>query len=352
MHLAQCAAVLLVLYGLGAADPATSSAQGIGGALRKKAEEAKKKLDDEAAKKAASDSARKRADSVRTSAPTGAPTSSSAAPTSSSATPQGTAVAAAPAKASAKVWENYDFVPGSKILFYTDFSEDRVGNFARGLRYRSGSIEIVDREGTKVLRSTSPSELLIPVGKQLPQRFTIEVDVITPPTNVGGVLIAVEGGPAMDRSPKSAEIMWNVKDQGIAGGGTDVGRSQKHLPDEDIAPYVGQLTHLRILMDSNYFKMYANEKRLYNIPELFFKRDTVVRLGVVGGENAAAVFLTSIRVAESETDVMYDALTAKGRWVTQGILFATGKSDLQPESRPVLKEIASTMKQHADLKIL
>ena len=57
-------------------------------------------------------------------------------------------------------------------------------------------------------------------------------------------------------------------------------------------------------------------------------------------------------MAESETDVLYDALVAKGRWATQGILFATGKADLQPESRPVLKEIASTMKQHADLVIL
>jgi outer membrane protein OmpA-like peptidoglycan-associated protein len=72
-----------------------------------------------------------------------------------------------------------------------------------------------------------------------------------------------------------------------------------------------------------------------------------------GGEEAGmAVFLTGIRVAESETDVLYDALNAKGRWVTQGILFATGKADLQPESRPVLKEIAGVLKQHPDLKIL
>ena len=47
-----------------------------------------------------------------------------------------------------------------------------------------------------------------------------------------------------------------------------------------------------------------------------------------------------------------DALAANGRWATQGILFATGIADLQPESTPVLKEIAETMKQHADLRIL
>jgi outer membrane protein OmpA-like peptidoglycan-associated protein len=105
-------------------------------------------------------------------------------------------------------------------------------------------------------------------------------------------------------------------------------------------------------MDSGYFKMYANEKRLYNMPDLAFKRDTVLRVGLKGGEGDEVVFLTGIRVAESETDVMYDALLKKGRWVSQGILFATGKAELQPESRPVLKEIASTMQKYGDLKIL
>jgi outer membrane protein OmpA-like peptidoglycan-associated protein len=104
-------------------------------------------------------------------------------------------------------------------------------------------------------------------------------------------------------------------------------------------------------MDGPYFKMYANERRLYNIPELAFKRDSVIRIMLSAKEEEPA-YVTSLRVAESETDVLYDALTAKGRWATQGILFATGKADVQPESRPVLKEIAATLKEHADLKIL
>jgi outer membrane protein OmpA-like peptidoglycan-associated protein len=64
------------------------------------------------------------------------------------------------------------------------------------------------------------------------------------------------------------------------------------------------------------------------------------------------MYVTRVRVAESEIDVLYDALANKGRWATQGILFATGRAELQPESRPVLKEIAATLKDHADLKIL
>src|SRR5688572_12406087 len=90
------------------------------------------------------------------------------------------APAAAQCQSSAAVWENYDFVPGSKLLYYTDFSEDRVGNFARRLRYIDGPVEVVDRGGTKMLRATGRSQFLIPLRGTLPERFTLEIDVIPP----------------------------------------------------------------------------------------------------------------------------------------------------------------------------
>ena len=261
---------------------------------------------------------------------------------------------ALPAETDPKIWENYDFVPGSKVIFYTDFSEDRVGNFARELKYVSGPTEIVERDDIKVLRSIGRAMFLIPVGSKLPQRFTLEIDVIAPTEPIGGYdYVAIEGGPELDRSEESAEVNWHPEGSVIIGGGQTVETSEKHLPEAEAAKALGQVTHLRILMDGEYFKMYANEKRLYNIPALQFRRDSVIRVLLKGGEEQnQATFLTSIRVAESETDVMYDALSTKGRWVTQGILFSSGKADLQPESRPVLKEIASTMKKYGDLKVL
>ena len=253
--------------------------------------------------------------------------------------------------ADAKVWENYDFIPGSKVLFYTDFSEDVVGNFARGLTHVSGPVEVVERDGVKVLRSTGHSVFLIPVGRALPARFTLEIDVVAGLSGLPDYdIVAVEGGPELDRSDRSAEINWAPHTTVIVGGGKD---SEQPISEERALQARGTLTRLRILMDGGYFKMYANEKRLYNLPQLPFKRASVIRVVVRGGEEAdQATFITGIRLAESETDVMYDALTSKGRWVTQGILFATGKADLQPESRPVLKEIANTLKKYGDLKIL
>jgi hypothetical protein len=257
---------------------------------------------------------------------------------------------AAAAKQDPKVWENYDFVPGSKVLFFTDFSEDRVGNFARRLKYQNGPVEVVERDGVRMLRATGRSQFLIPLGGKLPERFTLEIDVIAP--NSGrNEMVAFEGGPELDRGDRSAAVTWNPGGAFIYGSGFDM-TSAITIPDAVSSQLIDRVAHLRVLMDSAYFKMYVNERRLYNIPVLAFRRDSVIRVFLDGAEDDGAVFLTNIRVAESETDVLYDALAADGRWATQGILFETGKADLKPESRPVLKEIAATLKQHADLAIL
>jgi hypothetical protein len=155
---------LLALAVVPVTDPA--EAQGIGGALKKRADEARRKAEEAAARKVAGDSAKSQAAGAAAK-PATAPAPASV-PSQAPAPPTATAP-----KTDVKVWENYDFVPGSKVLFYTDFSEDRVGNFARGLKYVSGPAEVVERDGAKVLRSTARSTLLVPIGRTLPQRFTL-----------------------------------------------------------------------------------------------------------------------------------------------------------------------------------
>jgi OmpA-OmpF porin, OOP family len=336
-----CAAFVLAAV---VAPASSASAQSLG-SLKKKAEEEAKKAKAAVDKKPSIDTA--------TQKPAAAPASASAGtPATASAAASGPGDAAA-AKPNAKVWENYDFVPGNRVIFYTDFSEDKVGNFARGLKYRGGGAEIVERNDTKVLRATNTAEFLVPVGKKLPERFTLEVDVIAPLSGSMNRALSFEGGAEQAGDEKSAWVTWNPQGAWIQGSGLNMASGGAQVPEAMASTFAGNVTHIRVLMDGAYFKMYANERRMYNIPELAFRRDSVIRITLGGAEeDGMAVYVTSIRVAESETDVLYDALAAKGRWVTQGILFATGKADVQPESRPVLKEIAGTLKQHADLKIL
>jgi outer membrane protein OmpA-like peptidoglycan-associated protein len=301
----------------------------IGGVIKRKAAEA---IKDAAKKPAPKDTAK---------------TPASVADSAKATTPP------APAAPSAKVWENYDFVPGNTVIFYTDFADDRVGNFARGLKYVSGPAEVVERNGSKVLRATGPAQFLVPLGRILPQRFTLELDVIVPASAALDRAVSFEGGVRWLANAQSATVTWNTRGAWYEGSGKNMASSGSPIPEGMRGAMTDTVVHLRVLMDSGYFKMYANERRLYNVPEFAFKRDSVIRIALEGSDaDGRAVYLTSIRVAESETDVLYDALLAKGRWATQGILFETGKAELKPESRPVLKEIGSTMTKYADLRIL
>src|SRR5688572_21369946 len=174
------------------------------------------------------------------------------------------AVSASARQSDAKVWENYDFMPGNKVLFYTDFSEDRVGNFARGLKYVSGPAEVVERDGIKVLRATGTATFLVPVGKKLPQRFTLEIDAIAP---AGGVLsraVQFEGGARWVADAQSAAVSWNPHGAFYEGSGKNISESVSPTPDVMKSDITGNVTHLRVLMDSGYFKMYVNERRMYN----------------------------------------------------------------------------------------
>ena len=254
----------------------------------------------------------------------------------------------------AKVWDNYDFVPGNKVLFYTDFSDDKVGNFARRLKYLNGPMDVVDRNGAKVLRATGQSQFLIPLAQPLPDKFTIEFDVIAPSKAccLFGVM-SFEGGPERDRGASSADISWAPHGGQIIGGGQEINKSASKIPDAMAEAGWGQVSHVRAWFDGEYFKMYHNARRLYNIPELGFNRDKVIRVYLEGSEEPGmAVYLSGIRVAETTNSVFYDAIAASGRWSTLGILFATAKAIVQPESKPVLREIADALKAHPELKIL
>jgi hypothetical protein len=197
------------------------------------------------------DAAKKVTKVVDTTTARPADTTKAAAP--AAAVPAGAPATLTAAKADVKVWENYDFVPGSKVLFYTDFSEDKVGNFARRLKYKSGPVEVVERDGVKVLRATGRTEFLVPIGRALPERFTLEIDVIAPSDL--HELITFEGGPDVDHGVASASVVWMPSVAWIAGGGQSSPSSRSAIPAAMQPSLIGAVAHLRALMDGPYFKM-------------------------------------------------------------------------------------------------
>ena len=257
---------------------------------------------------------------------------------------------ASTAPTSRKEWANYDFVPGARTIFFTDFTEDQVGNFPKRLTFKNGQMEVVELDGgQRALKASSYSQLLIPLPEALPQKFTIELDVINRDSRgVAANTFEITGGGALNDS-KYTEVGWGHNGLSVSGGGVE-GMSIM-AKDADVARYVGHPASFRILGDGPALKLYADEKRIANIPNGGFQRGRTLALYLQGRDDEKnAVYVTRIRVAESNKDI-YDELSEKGRWTTQGILFESGKSDLKPESTPTLKAIAAALKGHSDLKV-
>ncbi|MCU0619176.1 MAG: OmpA family protein [Gemmatimonadaceae bacterium] len=238
---------------------------------------------------------------------------------------------AAVAKAGEGAWANYDFVPGTKVLFHDDFTKDNIGDFPRRLEFVDGTIELVKWNDLPWLSFSSTGKANVPVGTVLPARFTMEFDYYgsrgscwiypTGSGNDGYFIIEARGGGGFSVQGRS----------GSAEGG-DPGLDKVH--------------QARIMMDGAYAKGYVDGKRVMNVPNFGAARADKILFFCDEG-----IALGGIRVAEGGRK-LYDAIAATGRVATQGIYFDTGSDRIRAESTPTLKEIATMLAEHADLSLV
>lgn len=243
-------------------------------------------------------------------------------------------------------WANYDFVPGDEILFYDDFSADRVGDFPRRFDLLRGNWDVVEWEGGRYLRATSGGLVAVPLPASLPERFTIEFPVSL---RHGNAYVRLTTGPAFQARPRDYEgsaVSVEATQAGIrsVGAGPGVMAPMEHRFGEDgVAP-------LRVMGDGEYMKVYLGEHRIANAPNAVFPRTDRLFLAVSSASDSRPILIGPMRVAGGGRD-LYDRLDRDGRVATQGILFATNSDRIRPESTPTLEEIGTMLSEHPDLRL-
>lgn len=245
------------------------------------------------------------------------------------------------------LWVNYDFVPGERVIYFSDFTDEQVGNFPARLEFVEGNMEVAELGGRRIMRATSQSKLNITLSEVLPQRFTIEIDVVNRPS-LAGSAFHLRGSVGRVDDPKTSIISWGSDGVSLIGGGG--GEVKLANNEANRMRYTGKPAQLRILGDGKYVKVYLDEKRLANVPNANFERSKILHLIIDARSDENPAYVSRIRVAESRKS-MYDDLAANGRVATQGLLFDTGSDMLRPESAPTLKMIAAMIEQHADLRV-
>lgn len=333
-------------FGLTAVVPDTAEAQ-LGGSLRRLKERAKQRVErkiDETTEKAldavecaATDSrciekAEEEGREVKiVEAPAAGETDAGATGAAkSSGTP------AASLKPGEGAWANYDFVPGDRILLDEDFSRDRVGNFPKRFEFRSGNMQIVEWQSQRWL-SAEQGEFLVALPEELPERFTIEFDLAGDGNamQINFVTDEANAEPYLEIGTHFAEFQHEkVRARG------DLRADTSETP-----------VRIRIAVDGDYMKLYANEYRALNVPNARPGRSNRLYVMMNGWSAEQPRLIANLRIAAGGRE-MYDALMTDGRVATQGILFDTGSDRLRPESTPTLNEIGRMLKEHADLRLL
>jgi len=253
-------------------------------------------------------------------------------------------------KPGAGPWLNYDFVPGSRVLFFEDFSKDVVGNFPQRLEFETGNMEIAEWNDIRWLRSSTASRFSIALPEVLPEKFTIEFDMYT--GSAGWNSVGINGEDSRRSSghgnTEQAQVFYEVTNR-VAGLRNLLATTHIAMGKVEEGVF-SEIMHCRVLADGAYMKVYVNEKRVANVPKANFIRTNKLFFDVAANDTRP-LMLANFRVAASDKTI-YDALIADGQVTTQGILFDFGSDKIRPESTPTLKEIGKMLADHADLRLM
>ncbi|MFK7844454.1 MAG: OmpA family protein [Rhodothermales bacterium] len=249
------------------------------------------------------------------------------------------------------VWANYDFVPGHKVLAYHDFESDLVGNFPNHVQYLNGDMEVVRlADDNQVLRTKNEGRFLVATNATLPEKYTVEFR-ISATDKRSKVMMYSPAEKAPIKSP--GDILAGIIEP--AGAGLSVGKyvtGPKATQKLAEGAFVKKWIDVRIAVDGAYWKMYINEKRVSNIPQVEVPRgDGLAFYYSVYPYDDGEVYIDDIRIAAGGRSMLYEELQANGMVITHGILFDTNKADLKPESTPTLMDIAGLLKKHKDVKL-
>jgi OOP family OmpA-OmpF porin len=276
--------------------------------------------------------------------------------TGQTATPQDT-------KPSLEAYSKYDFVPGEKVIYYEDFSQDAIGDFP-ALWNTNGSAEVVTTNlyPGNWMKFISREAVWTDSLLKLPDNYTIEYDVIPiagenkSMTGWNMLLMQAKNVKAFDYgsapgnggywfkveyygTPRYGTWLYGTECEQLKTGGTKDGEEFKEKMD--------QKYHIAIWVQKTRVRLYQDQNKLFDSPKAF--PQGCVKPDRLRFEEGAAM-VSNIRIAVGAPD-MRNKLMTDGKLVTYGIYFDVNKDVVKPESYGTLKEIAAILNEVPDVKV-
>ncbi|MHC1732830.1 MAG: OmpA family protein [Bacteroidales bacterium] len=265
---------------------------------------------------------------------------------------------------SLQAYSKYDFVPGEKVIFYDDFSQDAVGDFP-ALWNTNGSAEVVTTNlfPGKWMKFVMDECLWTDELLKLPENYTIEFDIIP----IGGLegermsgwhmrLMQAKNVKAWDSgsAPGNGGFQFQVEYFGRPGYSTwfygeqcAPSKLSGFVEGENKKQKMNQKYHIAIWVQKTRIRVYQDQNKIIDLPRAF--PAGCVKPDRLRFEYGAAM-ISNVRIAVGAPD-MRNKLITEGKLVTYGIYFDVNKDVVKPESYGTLKEIATVLQENPDVRV-
>lgn len=254
-----------------------------------------------------------------------------------------------------------DFVPGSVVLFEDDLKGEQMGEFPSKWDLLENNAEVARMNGQMAIKFEHGSDTeitpLLEDGnrKYLPEVYTLEFDFFVTGeeshTSAYRLLLKPEGdGDYSEIFFGKDGLHWTV--QHPTSDNTIYGNTslENIVEGED-------WNHFALSFNKRALKVYINGRRVINIPNA--KAMDWFSLRTEFWEDHID-YITNMRLAKGGVQ-LYDrnaqsmtavekAMQETGKFVTNNILFETGKADLKPESMAEIEKVAEYMKKNTNAR--
>lgn len=266
----------------------------------------------------------------------------------------------AKAAPSLKGFSKYDFVPGDKVLYFEDFSQDAIGDFpALWTTNGGGEVKNVNIAPGNWLHMNKEDAVYCytkPIA--FPENFIMEFDIIPDGDFANGYALTFYEDPENaeltdDLYPgkKGVHISfeegrWYTKgyNNGIDAGGWIEGESTTK-------PVVlEQVNHVIIWVQNRRLRIYHQGAKAFDMPTNIHAGTKFNRLRFSGWSTHSTPYVTNIKITTAAPDTRSKLIT-EGKLVSYGIYFDVNKDVVKAESFGTLSEIAKTLKENPSVKI-
>jgi outer membrane protein OmpA-like peptidoglycan-associated protein len=250
---------------------------------------------------------------------------------------------------SIKTYQNYDFVPGDKILFEDHFTDDQDGEFPAHWELLKGQGVVNKLNGEETFSLTDGNYVIViprmKTANYLTDPFTIEYDTYFPEGSYG---LNVFFNRATTDADQDASLSINSGDISF-----DADNNALHLDAAQPAAlleanYVNKWHHIALAYKNKQLKVYIDQFRVLTIPDMHVIPAKVL-FGGLASQDAPLIF-KNVRIASGGNMNMIGKKFTESKIVTHGINFDVDKATIKPESMGTLNMIVGVMKDNPDIK--